>query len=84
MALKTVYMICWTEYEAGWGQRPDGYTYCKNRKVADKAAEDGTSGTYELYWRASTPRLVEVDKVTYKEVQKKGLVNSTHQKHKTC
>ena len=35
-----VFEIEWTEYERGWGQRPDGYTYHPTEQIAQKYIDD--------------------------------------------
>lgn len=81
--MKAVYRIDWTEYERGWGQRPDGYQLCIDKKAADKVIEEhvaaekkrNPSGAVpDYYFAPSQPRLVEVDLKTYKKVQKDRVI----------
>jgi hypothetical protein len=70
-----VYKTDFTEYEAGWGQRPDGYTLATTKEKAIKhKAEYEANGSYELYFRGDEPRLIEVSKEVYDIVKKDGLI----------
>ncbi len=75
-----VYQVNWTEYERGWGQRPDGTTYHKTKELAEKYIQyydnkynSGTS-VPDCYTRAEPPVLVEVSKEIFDEVQKKEMI----------
>lgn len=52
--MNIVYRCVWTEYEKGWGSRPDGVTYAlteEQLKTEIKRQED--CGDYECFSRAS-------------------------------
>lgn len=55
----------WTEYERGWGQRFDGYSYHLNQEYAEKHIADfvaGKSGPApDYYVSPGTPRIIQVD-----------------------
>ena len=79
----SVYAIEWTEYERGWGQRPDGVSLHKSKEIAEqyikdfieKEKERNPSGAVpDEYTSPDTPRLIEVDKKVYDEVQKKKTI----------
>ena len=38
--MNAAYQIEWTEYERGWGPRPDGKSYHKSKKDADEFITD--------------------------------------------
>ena len=59
-----VYYINWTEYESGWGQRPDGVSIHRSQAEAFRfknMIED--KGSYDYYSRGSHPILVEATPV---------------------
>lgn len=58
------YQVPWTEYESGWGQRPDGNTLYLSKEAADAHIKkywdqmpDGPAPA--CYSSPGTPRLVE-------------------------
>lgn len=67
-----VYKIEWTEYESGWGQRPDGVSLHKDSDTA-KAFKTRyeSGGDYSCYSRGDSIKLIEVDELTFNEVQEK-------------
>lgn len=71
-----LYAIYWTEYERGWGQRPDGITYYTSKESADesynKAFEDRGGGAPDDYTNPSKPVLVEVSEALYYNVYTNG------------
>jgi hypothetical protein len=76
----SVYAVNWTEYERGWGQRPDGVSYHKSKEAAEKYVSDydkefnNESSVPDCYSKGSKPHLVEVDKKIYNEVMKKEMI----------
>ena len=71
--LYAVYQVKWTEYERGWGQRPDGETYYPTKEAADKAIKDywdsmPSGSAPECYSSPGTPTLVEATKELYDKV----------------
>lgn len=73
-----VYQIEWTEYEPGWGCRPDGKSYHASKEDADlyiaSQRASASKSTSSDYSRPGTPNLVEVDKATFELVKRKKLV----------
>lgn len=75
-----VYKIEWTEYERGWGQRPDGTSYHKDLKSAEDYIKEynlkynSEPNVPECYSIGSKPTLIEVDYKTFKEVNEKGML----------
>lgn len=72
------YAINWTEYERGWGTRPDGHTLHATKEIAQKYRSDFLSkrpgGNYvpDEYSQPGDPFLTEVDEATHAELQEKG------------
>lgn len=62
--LLQVWRIDWTEYERGWGSRPDGYTLYVRKVDADHAynnmMDDRGGEVPDWYMNASLPRLVDL------------------------
>lgn len=82
-SVNAVYRVDWTEYERGWGQRPDGSSLHPNIEEAKKAIKEhwdrekerNPSGrTPDWYVKPGKPYMVEVDAVTYRKVVSEGTV----------
>jgi hypothetical protein len=81
----------WTESEAGWGTRPDGYTVHRDEETAAKNVagywakekERNPSGRVPAeYTRPSeTSAMVEVSQALYDEVMEKGTVWAHYTSH---
>lgn len=73
--MKAVYKITWTEFESGWGQRPDGVSLHKDSDTAKafKTRYEET-GDRSCYSRGGSIKLIEVDESTFDEVQTNGSV----------
>jgi hypothetical protein len=70
-----VYRVDFDEYEAGWGSRPDGYALSSSKYLANSNKTNYESkGDYELYFRGTEPRLIEVSKEVYDLVHRDGTV----------
>jgi hypothetical protein len=69
--MNVVYRVNFTEFESGWGQRPDGYIMAKTKEIAIKVIRDIESmGSYSCYTRANTqPYLFETTDEIYKDIQ---------------
>lgn len=66
-----VYTIVWTEFERGWGQRPDGISYHKSKEEADAfKIKTEAFGNAECFSRGTTPTLIEVTQEWYDKTQK--------------
>lgn len=65
--LNKVVEVEWTEYERGWGQRTDGYSYHWSMEEAKRYIDDYCKGlppnAPEVYYASSEPRYVSVDPV---------------------
>ena len=72
-----VYRVDFTEYERGWGNRPDNFTLSLTKEIALKhKREYETGGNSEIYQRGSEPILVEVNQELYDFIKNsdKGVV----------
>ncbi len=72
-----LYATKWTEYERGWGQRPDGITLFEDRSTGEKHIEEhyakrGNGPAPDEYSNPSKLELVEVSENLYNEVMSKG------------
>ena len=79
--IRSAYRIEWTEYEQGFGQRNDGYSYYLTLEDAERAAQDyrdslpsaeELGGVPECYVMPGTPKLVEVDENIYQSLINKN------------
>jgi len=60
--MKTLYCCSITEYEEGWGSRPDGYYLSTSMEELKKYIQlYGNSGEYAMFWRCGTPYEVFVE-----------------------
>lgn len=78
MTLATVYCINWTEFERGWGSRPDGHTLHASKRTADvyRAAfiADLPAAPPHEYSHPSEPFAVEVAEDVAERVTKEGTI----------
>lgn len=77
--IHSAYCIAWTEYERGWGSRPDGKSYYKTKELAERKRKDFISSqpagpAPDEYTSPGEIKLVEVDKKLWDEIQKKRIV----------
>jgi len=78
----SAYQIQWTEYERGWGNRPDGISYHKSKKDADNflnkhfEMEKGRNGNNvpDEYSAPSEPKLVEISEDIFEQLKLKEVV----------
>lgn len=55
--MKLIYISYCTEYEAGWGQRPDGFVLADDLAVLENyVAEENKGGSRDYFWRYSEPK----------------------------
>lgn len=67
-----VYISHCTEFELGWGQRPDGFLITESLEVMnEKIKESDEMGSPEYFWRYDTPTLVYCDDETYAKIKEK-------------
>lgn len=70
--MKTLFIAYCTEYEAGWGQRPDGFMIGKSKEaMLPKIEESNKMGSYEYFWRYSEPKEVYCEDETYALIEKR-------------
>jgi hypothetical protein len=71
--MKKVWISYCTEYEAGWGQRPDGLMIGAdvNKEVMLAEIKKRSEGDRDIFWRYSEPITVYCTKKTYKAIKKK-------------
>lgn len=64
-----LYVCAVTEYEAGWGARPDGYLAAIGREALDrKILAISAGGSYECFNRCETARVAFVTQEFYDKV----------------
>lgn len=77
--IKAAYRVEWTEYERGWGQRPDGVSYYATKELADKCIREydekynNEDEVPDCYTKAGSPKLVEVDQELYDRIVDAGI-----------
>lgn len=72
--------VCWTEYERGWGSRPDGVTLHRDEKEARRYIKDywdrqppAVNGRApDCYSAPGQPELVRVSEEEYERLQREG------------
>ena len=70
--MKTLYLSSCTEFEAGWGQRPDGFVMGEDRVVMmEWILLKGNTGERDYFWRYDTPKEVQCSQETYDKIMKK-------------
>ena len=82
-----VYYIAWEESERGWGIRPDGYSYHLKwesvKPFIERYWKELPKEVPHCYSRPSfdIPKLVEVSKEFYEEIQKHGNLRTYDKRH---
>lgn len=57
--MKKIYISYCTEYEAGWGQRPDGFILADDLAIIQNYVEEkNKDGKPDYFWRYSEPKEV--------------------------
>jgi hypothetical protein len=70
-----LYVQKWTESEAGWGQRPDGYSLHISRDERDRVAKTSPIGSSECYsFPTGDAYPTVVSEQQYNDVKSKGTV----------
>lgn len=64
------YYVTVTEYESGWGCRPDGYIVCLNKEFLIKVCEKVNSQQGQEYSRTDKPKLCLIDEDMYQQLIK--------------
>lgn len=68
--MKKLFISYCTEYEAGWGSKPDGLLLCEEKNIIEKEIiSQHKKGTPEYYWRYSTPEIVFCDENTWEKIK---------------
>lgn len=80
--IRAVYQIDWTEYERGWGSKPDGYSRFLTKEAAlamiqrnheaNEAGRKPGQMAPDYYVKASDPWLVEVTEEEYNALLKES------------
>ncbi len=75
--MRALYAVSYTEYERGWGCRPDGCSFHRSKEEADayvaRLAGPRNGPVPDEYTNADgPPRLVEVSQSLYDKVQADG------------
>jgi len=81
---KIVYYVAWTEFEKGWGSRPDGCSYAIDKdKLAEEVRRQESLGDYECFSRATQPLQGIVTDALYEEIRssKSGHVSTFRNHH---
>ena len=67
--MKTLFISYCTEYEAGWGQRPDGFIMSEDREAMEEYIKTtGNSGSREYFWRYDEPKEIFCEAAQYKKI----------------
>lgn len=67
--MNKLYISYCTEYEKGWGQRPDGVAMTDNLPEMEEFIKKMDElGSIDCYWRYSEPEEVYCDKDTFHKV----------------
>ena len=70
--MNKLYISYCTEYEAGWGQRPDGLMLSLDLNIIEKKIlEQHDECSYELFWRYSQPEEIYCDDETFNGIKDK-------------
>lgn len=63
-----------TEYESGYGQRPDGYLLALDLEKYELGLNKVNGGSYECYSRAGEKKLIKVKDEMYEKIKINGYV----------
>lgn len=67
--MKKLFVSYCTEYEAGWGQRPDGLMIGEDLKsMTEEIGKRNVGGNPDYFWRYSEPEEVFCDDDTYNKI----------------
>lgn len=67
--MKILFISYCTEYEQGWGSKPDGVAFSKTKEAFEKYYKDLVEReTYEIFWRYTEPVEVTMDDETYDKI----------------
>jgi len=85
--MKSFYLANCTEYEAGWGQRPDGFMIAFTLEaITAQILIENQRGSPNYYWRHDEPQEVFCDDEIYeglvKDMGEKSFINYSDKKKK--
>ena len=85
--MKTLYIANCTEYEAGWGSRPDGFKLALTLEVMTaQILNDNQLGSHLCYWRHDEPQEVlcedDIYEAILKDMGEKSFLNYSDKKKK--
>ena len=64
--MKKLFISDCTEFESGWGQKPDGFMLAEDKNLMlIEITRQHQVGSYETFWRYTDPEEVECDDETY-------------------
>jgi len=67
--MKTLYISDCTEYEAGWGQRADGFIMGEDQDLMlEYIKTKGNSGERDYFWRYDEPKRIFCEGAQYKKI----------------
>ncbi len=67
--MKTLFISQCTEYEAGWGSKPDGVLIGKTKEAMLAEIERITKDeSYQIFWRYTEPKETMCDDETYDKI----------------
>jgi hypothetical protein len=68
--MKTLFISDCTEYELGWGNRPDGFMISESKEaMVAWMDESNKMGSYEYFWRYDQPSEITCDDETYEKIR---------------
>jgi hypothetical protein len=70
--INTIYASDVTEYESGYGQRPDGYLLAIDNAKYEEGLKTVNDGPFECYSRAGSKKLVRIKDEMYEKVKING------------
>lgn len=89
--MNALYAVRWTEYERGWGNRPDGYSFHRNADEANQyieaywareKARNPSGRTPDEYSAPGDPFLMEVSESLVRYVTEYGSIRTWQNKAK--
>ncbi len=68
--MKKLFISDCTEFELGWGNRPDGFMISESKEAMLNWMETSNKmGSYEYFWRYDSPSEIECDDKTYNKIK---------------
>ena len=67
--MKKLYLSYCTEYESGWGSKPDGFLLADTLEASEAEIKRVESaGSHEIFWRYTKPEEVYCEDETYTKI----------------